>query len=298
MKVTVGLCIKNCEKTIRETFQSIINQDFPHELLEIIVVDGNSNDATLSIIKDIAMKTDIRMSFYNDGGKGLGVARELVVDHAKGEFIVWVDGDVLLPKDYTRKQVEFMDQNPKVGVAGGTWRYKGRSIVATIEDMNSVNKWFIKENRTFKKFGVGGCIYRVKATKQVGGFDKNILGAGEDADITYRIKKAGWLLTISFPGSYHQFRETWKDLWTEYFWWGYGMHYVYHKHPHLFTLWHRIPPVAFLAGLRLSILAYKFTHLKISFLLPLHSFFKRTAWWIGFAKGHINGYGHVLTKQH
>jgi len=40
-----------------------------------------------------------------------------MVDNASGEYIEWVDSDVVLPKNYLRKQVEFMDRNPGVGAA-------------------------------------------------------------------------------------------------------------------------------------------------------------------------------------
>ena len=48
-KVTVGMCVKNCAATIKEAIESVLNQDFPHELMELIIVDGNSEDETLSI---------------------------------------------------------------------------------------------------------------------------------------------------------------------------------------------------------------------------------------------------------
>ena len=50
--VTIGLCVKNNEKTVREAVDSIVDQDFCHDLLEVIVVDGCSLDLTLAIIRD------------------------------------------------------------------------------------------------------------------------------------------------------------------------------------------------------------------------------------------------------
>ena len=50
-KVTVGLVVKNCEDTIKETIYSVINQDFPCGLVELIIVDAYSKDRTISILK-------------------------------------------------------------------------------------------------------------------------------------------------------------------------------------------------------------------------------------------------------
>ncbi|MEM5867131.1 MAG: glycosyltransferase [Candidatus Aenigmatarchaeota archaeon] len=41
----------------------------------------------------------------------------VVVKNASGKYIIWVDCDMILPKDHVQKQVEFMEQNPKVGIA-------------------------------------------------------------------------------------------------------------------------------------------------------------------------------------
>jgi len=43
---TIGVCVRNCEATIKEVINSIINQDFPHELMEVIIVDDGSEDRT------------------------------------------------------------------------------------------------------------------------------------------------------------------------------------------------------------------------------------------------------------
>ena len=51
IKVTLGFCVKNCATIVQAAIESIICQDFSHEYMEIIVVDGFSTDETLSIIK-------------------------------------------------------------------------------------------------------------------------------------------------------------------------------------------------------------------------------------------------------
>lgn len=101
-KVTIGVCVRNCEDLIREAIGSIINQDFPHEFMELIVVDGYSQDETLRIIRDVLKKTDMKTRIFYEK-EGLGRARQIVVDNASGEYIVWVDGDMVLSMDFVRK---------------------------------------------------------------------------------------------------------------------------------------------------------------------------------------------------
>lgn len=292
IEVTIGVCVRNCEGTIKESLCSILNQDFPHEMLKIIVVDGNSKDRTIPIVKDLLSRTDIQFCILSDNGKGLGKARSIVVDNATGKYIVWVDGDLVLPSNYISEQIEFMEQNSKVGIVGGKFRvYKGKNLCALLESLscNADIKASAETKAAPAHLAAAGSTFRLDALKHVGNFDSNIKGAGEDIEIAFRIRSAGWLLAIN-QEVLHINRETWKDLWDEFFWWGYGGHYVSRKCPSSIVLWREFPPVTFAFGILLAFRAYKITHLKACFLLPLHHIFTGTAWLIGFVKGHIDGY--------
>jgi glycosyltransferase involved in cell wall biosynthesis len=291
IQTTVGLCVKNSEETIEETVNSIACQDFPHEKMEVIVVDGKSEDRTLSIIQNGLSTSDIQMKIYDDQGKGLGPARQIVVDNARGIYIIWIDGDVVLPKDYVRNQVQFMIQNPRVGAAQGNWGISGtKSFVAMLENLGELDHKY--EDRHPHTIGTIRGIYRVEAIKQAEGFDKFIKGAAEDIDLSFRIWKQGWLLAKNQVTLYHKFRATWSDLWKEYSWWGYGDHYISHKHPRLVVKWHKVPIVCAIGGLLHAFTAYRVSYQKKSFILPLHHFFKASAWWFGFLKSNLDGYGH------
>ena len=52
VEVTVGLCVKNSEATVERAVNSIIAQDYPQELMELLIVDGSSRDKTIPIIKE------------------------------------------------------------------------------------------------------------------------------------------------------------------------------------------------------------------------------------------------------
>jgi len=294
VKVTIGFCVKNCEATVKEAIDSVVYQDFPHELMEVIVVDGYSTDRTLSIIKDVLLKSDVRTRFF-DENKGLGFARQMVVDKADGDYIIWVDGDMVLARDHVSKQVEFMEANPKVGIAGGKFAvYPSENLIARLESI----EWVVADYIHGKKASLrpvlhraGGCVYRVKAIREVGGFDSDIKGALEDLDAEYRIGELGWLTYFITDAVFHDRRkETWSAIWNENFWYGYGGHYFLHKYRK------RPSASSILAGLRRTSVAYKLTHRKIVFLFPLQYSFKKIAWYFGFIKAHIHGYGHNFIK--
>lgn len=293
--VTVGLCIKNAEETVENALLSIINQDFPHKSLELIIIEGFSKDETLSIVKTYLWGVDFDFTIIQDD-KGLGAARQIVVNNARGKYVAWVDGDMILPKDYLRKQVEFMEQNNSVAVAAGKCGlHQGQGIVADLENVVYAVDSIFEEKKT-QKFGflpgAGGAIYRVKAIIAVGGFDVEIRGAAEDTELDYRLIVSGWDLSKINAFFVESERSSLFSIWHEYFWYGRGGHFIYHKDVGALTLLKMTPPAGFIAGLMRCSHAYTLTHNKIMFLLPLHYTFKRIAWFIGFFNAHLDGYGH------
>ena len=289
VKVTVGVCVRNGATTIRESIESIIYQDYPHELMEVIFVDDGSEDETLSIIRSYVLKMDMYVKVFHQEWKGLGPSRNVVVNNASGEYIVWVDADMILPKDHVRKQVEFMEKNPKMGI--GKARHgvlPGQNLVATLENIPSIVCDSRVEAPISKLPGTGGSIYRIDAVRQVGGFDNRLFSVGEDQDVAYRIMCANWLIKISDAYFFERREESWNTLWRKYLWYGYGNYFLYQKNKKIFRLYKMIPPSGFLAGISYSFSAYRITGLKVVFLVPLQFVFKSAAWCLGFFLGHLD----------
>jgi len=284
-KVTIGVCVKNSENSITDAINSIIDQDFPHELMEAIFVDDGSTDKTLPIIESYVPKIGMQVKMFHHEWKGLGYSRNIVVNNANSEYIIWVDGDMSLSKDFVRKQVEFMDRNPDVGIGKGKYGINHTtSLVAYLQNIEAIVEFLNCEQKTVSKpLGTGGSIYRVEAIRKVGGFNENIKGVGEDMDAEYRIRTTGWLLQTTTADFYENRRNNWKDLWNEYFWHGSGGRIIFNKvSPHS-MLYKMFPPTTILTVISRSCNAYKLTHKKVVFLLPLQWIFKRIAWCLGFA---------------
>ena len=291
--VTIGLCTKNSEKTISEAIHSVAKQDFPHGLMEVIVVDGNSRDRTLSTIKQCLSKTTIRAKFYSES-TGLGFARQTVVDKASGKYIVWVDGDILLSSDYIRRQVDFMEENPNVAISVGRFGIlDDDNWIATLENVGYVINSLRHAGQATKKIiGTEAAIFRVSAIKEAGGFNCDIKGAQEDCDMAYKIKKAGWSSFMTDAVFFERQKSTWKELWKQHFWYGYGLHFLKHSNSELNVVFDKtVDRVLF------SPEAYRLTHRKVAFLLPLNFVFKKTALLFGFMSAHRDGYGHDINLK-
>jgi len=289
MLVTIGLCVKNCEKTVGSTLDSIMSQDYSRNLMEIIVVDDDCDDNTISIVVEKLAKADIEFWILQTGGNGLGAARQKVVDHAKGKYIVWIDGDIIIPPDHISKQVEFMESHSRVGKARANWGwFETGKVVGDLQFLAYVDE--VRSGIQSKMAGTGGSICRVNAIKDAGGFDIHITGAWEDVDLAIRMLARGWDFSVSDTFFFHKPKTSWKDLWNQYLWYGYGGHYVSHKHHMKSICLVRTLPVVLAISIKKATIAFKFTGKKISFLLPVSFLIRSLAWWTGFTKAHLEKY--------
>lgn len=122
--LTVGIVVKNQEKYIAETIENVLNNDYPKKKYELIVVDGNSIDRTQEIVKRLMEKHQNIKLIVEPWEKGTsGMARNLVIQEAKGEFIVFTDGDCVVPRNWIKDLVVCLTENhrdnKKVVAVGG-----------------------------------------------------------------------------------------------------------------------------------------------------------------------------------
>lgn len=134
IKVSVILPVYNVAPYLDETFASLLSQTLQE--IEIIAVNDGSKDNSEDIIKKYALQ-DARISYFSQENQGQSVARNLALQHAKGEYIYMMDSDdVLANPDALRICYEYAEQNKadfiffdgdtlqEQGAAPLTWDYK------------------------------------------------------------------------------------------------------------------------------------------------------------------------------
>ena len=294
--MSIGVCVRNCEGFVKYAIDSIMDQDYSHDRIKVIFVDDGSEDGTLSVIEDYAHKMDMSTIILHTPWKGLGNARNMVIANAEGEYVLWVDGDMVLSRDFLKKLVGFMENNSEAGIVKGRQALlPAGNLLATLETYSRAAGRMVdyqSPKGRFKAVGTGGALYRIKAVKQVGGFDNRLRGYNEDWDLELRLRKAGWsfyTLDVTFC-DYERYGLTWKSLWYRYWLRGYQTHYFIHKNRGIIKHYRMFPPAACLSGLLTSFTLFKMTRQKTVFLLAFQSTFKMTAWYVGLMRSHLDSH--------
>ena len=92
MKISVIVPIYNCEQYIARCIDSVLKQDYPNELIEIIIVDDGSTDNG-GLIADEYSKRHPNIKVFHQPNQGVSVARNTALEHATGDYIQFLDSD-------------------------------------------------------------------------------------------------------------------------------------------------------------------------------------------------------------
>ena len=104
MKVSIIVPFYNVEKYIERCLNSILEQTYQD--LEIICVDDYGTDKSIEIAERIASQhPEVIRIVTNGKNNGLGAARDLGMKYASGEYIMFIDSDDYIAKDYVEKYI-------------------------------------------------------------------------------------------------------------------------------------------------------------------------------------------------
>lgn len=115
--VSVIMPAYNAAKWVEEAVHSVLEQRMGD--LELIVVDDGSTDATASILRSI---TDPRLLVVHQANAGVSAARNKGIDHARGNFITFLDADDRMTADNLERKVEELRAHRVDWVFSDIWR--------------------------------------------------------------------------------------------------------------------------------------------------------------------------------
>ena len=202
LKVAVIIPALNEEHYIEPCLESIRNQTFPFEMIDVIVADGGSNDRTKAIVTKFASKYN-NVRLLDNPARIQSAAFNLGVKKSDAPYVIRLDAHVSYDEHYIERCLYHLETNPEIGDVGGICRTKVRRSGIIPESIAILCQ---------SRFGIGGAAFRVGATagyvdtvpfgafprkviNDVGGMREDLARA-EDNEYVARIKKAGYKIYL------------------------------------------------------------------------------------------------------
>ncbi len=219
MKISLITVSYNSEKTIKDTLESVLNQSYDN--YEYIVIDGKSNDNTISIVKEYEKKFNSKLKYISEKDKGIYDAMNKGIKIASGDIIgILNSDDVLAHKNVFKNIVENINENDGI--------YS--NLLMLDENLNKPYRLF-KSKKVSKKLGwhmPHPTLYLKKDVyKRCGNFNINYKIAA-DLDFMLRIinsslklkyyndffvyMRSGGASTAGLKGYYKNFKESYNVL--------------------------------------------------------------------------------------
>jgi cellulose synthase/poly-beta-1,6-N-acetylglucosamine synthase-like glycosyltransferase len=223
--VSIIVATLNSESTIDECLRSILELDYPKQLLEVIVVDGGSKDSTVERVKAHSVKV---ISTQLNTPAGYNSALKTI----KNEIVGFIDSDAKVERQWLKKLVRHLN-SPKVAGASGTiatWN-KNKLVPRCIGYELSYR--YNRLPREIRRVATMNLILRKRLIEEVVGYDE-ALSTQYDTDLGIRIAGAGY--KIAFDSSvicYHFHRPTLREFFRQQFKYGQNTWRLYFKHPQL-----------------------------------------------------------------
>lgn len=119
--VSIIIPTYNRASVIAETFESVFLQTYQN--WECVIIDDRSNDNSFDIINNFIQR-DSRFKFIvknNNQKKGASASRNIGLDHAKGDYIQFLDSDDLLHSEKIEHQVAILNENDRFTISTCQW---------------------------------------------------------------------------------------------------------------------------------------------------------------------------------
>ena len=250
MKVSIIITARNEEKYLPMLFEDILNQTFPLQNIEVVLMDSNSTDNTRLVMEEfkknnetlsvqiVTNERQIQAAGFNEG-----------VKHATGDVVLKIDAHSRIPADFVQKNVDEI-------LAGAYVCGGNRPTIVDSADDFSKTLHIVEESAlgssiaNYRKSDVKRKVnsifhgmYRKEVFDKVGLADERLLRT-EDNEFHYRVRKAGYDIIFNPEiESYQYIRPTFTKMIQQKFANGYWIGLTSHVCRDCLSLFHFGPGV-------------------------------------------------------
>jgi len=213
--LSVIIPTRNRAALLRDCIESLLAQEFPADLYEIIVVDDGSMDKTPHVVADIGSRIENpTLRYLRPEVRGLNVARNAGLKAAVGDPVVLVDDDISAPKTWLRAFALGSLRYPEAGCLGGPVRLQleGKPPRLCQRDPLGESQLDLGDSDKAVELVCGANMaVRKAAVERVGTFAEVLSGIGDEIEWEIRLTEAGGRI-VYLPEAWLWHRRTAEAL--------------------------------------------------------------------------------------
>jgi dolichyl N-acetyl-alpha-D-glucosaminyl phosphate 3-beta-D-2,3-diacetamido-2,3-dideoxy-beta-D-glucuronosyltransferase len=197
--LSIIIATRNEERYIGRLLDSIVNQTYPKIDFEVLIIDGMSKDSTTNIVNEYKNRLNLRV-LINPKTKAV-FGFNIGIDEAKGDFFILIGGHSFLSEKFIEDSVNtffrLRKEEPMLAGVGGIcideFENKGGKIVALLYSslFSGARSCRYKKISHFSDSVIFG-LFDKKIVIENGKFDEDFLAAGEDDELTIRLRNRGY----------------------------------------------------------------------------------------------------------
>lgn len=246
MKVALIIPCRNEEQYIEKCILSIVQSNYPQELLTVYVCDGMSDDNTRSIIKKLSEKYT-QVVLLDNLKKTTPFALNLGLKKSDADIKIILGAHSEIDKDFITENVNAFKIDKDIGCAGGIIENVYENETSKIIGM-AMSSSFGVGNAHFRTGNKDGFVdtvafgaYKKEVFEEIGYFDET-LTRNQDDEFNYRVIKNNFKIYLSHKIKCKYYvRGTFEKLFKQYYQYGYWKVFVNKKHKAVTTLRQLIP---------------------------------------------------------
>lgn len=246
MKVALIIPCRNEEQYIEKCILSIVQSNYPQELLTVYVCDGMSDDNTRSIIKKLSEKYP-QVVLLDNLKKTTPFALNLGLKKSDADIKIILGAHSEIDKDFIIENVNVFKIDKDIGCAGGIIENVYENETSKIIGM-AMSSSFGVGNAHFRTGNKDGFVdtvafgaYKKEVFEEIGYFDET-LTRNQDDEFNYRVIKNNFKIYLSHKIKCKYYvRGTFEKLFKQYYQYGYWKVFVNKKHKAVTTLRQLIP---------------------------------------------------------